>query len=139
MHISTIKRKKDRSWKYWAFLLIIFITNFFSLIPCSLEGYRKYFSLLMFVQTSFWTSIDKFRLQFVSTLYLLLLYMANHTTDGLPRMIPAPSSLTSTMGPIALIHISNLMIQPRHRTFPGRPDFYNRSHYFHQEAQLITP
>ena len=74
---------------YYQFLLVdsLFSRGFTKLLPPS-----------DVVHTSSWTSIDKFRLQFVSTLYLLFLYMATHTTDGVPRMIPALSSMTPTDG-----------------------------------------
>ena len=40
--------------------------------------------------------LANFGFSLLSTLYSLFLYMANHTTDGLPRMLPTPSSMTST-------------------------------------------
>ena len=74
---------------YYQFLLVHFL-------------FSRRFTELLFpsdvVPTSIWTSVDKFRLQFVSTLFLLLLYMADHKTDGVPRMIPALSSMTPTDG-----------------------------------------
>ena len=56
----------------------------------------------MFFQTLFWTSISaNFGFSLLSNLYLFLHYMANHTADGLPRMLPAPYSMssTNTIGP----------------------------------------
>ena len=74
---------------YYHFLLVHFL-------------FSRRFTELLFpsnvVLTSIWTSVDKFRLQFVSTLFLLLLYMADHKTDSVPRMIPALSSMTPTDG-----------------------------------------
>ena len=45
--------------------------------------------------------LANFGFSLLSTLYSLLPYMANHMTDGLPRMLPAPSSMssTNTIGP----------------------------------------
>ena len=74
---------------YYQFLLVdsLFSRGFTKLLPPS-----------DVVLTPCWTSIGKFRLQFVSILYLLFLDMATHTTDGVPRMIPALSSMTPTDG-----------------------------------------
>ena len=119
-HAHTYKRKKDRLWKYWAILLIIFITNFFLLIPCFLEGSRNYFHLRMLFIPHAGPQLTNFGLS-LSWPYIYCFYTWR------------PTRLMASLGwsqhflrwpqPMALIHISNLMTQLRHRIFPGWPEW----------------
>ena len=71
-------------------------------LPVSLSFTEATFSSWCFSQTLIWTSFPvSFGFRLLSNLYLFIHYMANHTADVSPRMLPSPYSMssTNTIGP----------------------------------------
>ena len=97
------KWKQERSWNYSCLSLENHGYQFSTCwLPVSLSFTKVTSSSWGSSQTLFWTSIPVFfGFRLLSNLYLFLHYMANHTADGLPRMLPAPYSMssTNTIGP----------------------------------------
>ena len=99
---SAKKRQKGRSWKYSGFSAdhhSYQISSCWLLVLLNVTANTPPFDVLSKFIVDL--PLANFGFSLLSTLYSLLLYMANHSTDGLHRMLPAPSSmtLTNTTGP----------------------------------------